>query len=114
MLVRQDLEYRLPAYMSLLAATCYLIAAIGFAYRRRWTWWLSVVMLGFELAMVLIGGLSLVYPTIGRTVWRGVGADYGFFALPAAPRPHLALLARHPARLQCLGQRPAADRTAER
>ena len=57
--------------MSLLAATCYLIAAIGFAYRRRWTWWLSVVMLGFELAMVLlIGGLSLVYPdAIGRTVW---------------------------------------------
>jgi hypothetical protein len=83
LLVRQDLEYRLPSYMSLLAATCYLIAAIGFAYRRRWTWWLSVLLLGFELAMVLlIGGLSLAYPdAIGRTVWRQFGADYGYFPL---------------------------------
>jgi hypothetical protein len=83
LLVRQDLEYRLPSYMSLLASACYLIAAIGFAYRRRWTWWLSVIMLGFEMAMVLlIGSLSLVYPdVIGRTVWRQFGADYGYFPL---------------------------------
>jgi hypothetical protein len=50
--------------MSLLAAGCYLVAAIGFAYRRRWTWYLAVVMLAFETVMVvLVGGVSLVGPT---------------------------------------------------
>ncbi|MCC6628787.1 MAG: hypothetical protein IT340_15455, partial [Chloroflexi bacterium] len=83
LLVRRDLDYTLPAYLSLVAAGCYLLAAIGFAYRRRWAWRLSVVMLAFETVMVLlIGSLSLAQPDlIGRTVWRHFGADYGYFPL---------------------------------
>lgn len=83
LLLRHDLDYYLPSYMSLVASVCYLVAAIGFAHRRRWSWYLSVAMLGFETAMVLlVGSLSLVYPAlIGRTVWRQFGADYGYFPL---------------------------------
>jgi hypothetical protein len=83
LLLRDDITYYLPSLMSLVAALCYLIAAIGFAHRRRWSWYLSVSMLGFEMLMVLlIGTLSFVYPDmIGRTVWRHFGADYGYFPL---------------------------------
>jgi len=70
-------------YLSALAALCYLVATLGFAYRRRWTWWLSVGALSFETLMTLIvGALSFVMPeAIGRTVWRHFGQDYGFFPL---------------------------------
>ena len=102
LLLRQDLSAYLPSYMSLLAAGCYLVAAIGFAYRRRWTWYLAVVMLAFETVMVvLVGGVSLVAPDlVGRTVWRQFGVDYGYFPLfqpvlgliwlfwPATPRAY--------------------------
>jgi hypothetical protein len=83
LLLRHDLASYLPPLMSLVAALCYLVAAIGFVHRRRWTWRLSVVMLGFEAVMVLlVGALSLVVPDpIGRTVWRHFGADYGYFPL---------------------------------
>jgi hypothetical protein len=83
LLLRQDITYLAPPLMSLLAAVCYLVAAIGFAYRRRWTWFLSVGMLVFETIMVLlVGTLSLLAPDlIGRTVWRQYGADYGYFPL---------------------------------
>jgi hypothetical protein len=69
--------------LSAVAAVCYLVAALGFLYRRRWTWYLSVGMLGFEMIMVLaVGALSVVYPDlIGRTVWHHFGVDYGFFPL---------------------------------
>lgn len=71
----------LPAIMSGVAALCYLIATIGFAYRRRWSWWLSLSVLGFETAMTLIVGVwSYVDPDLfGRTVWRHFGEDYGYF-----------------------------------
>jgi hypothetical protein len=83
LLLRQDITYLAPPLMSLLAAVCYLVAAVGFAYRRRWTWFLSVGMLVFETIMVLlVGTLSLLAPDlIGRTVWRHYGADYGYFPL---------------------------------
>lgn len=83
LLLRPDLTYHLPSYLSLVAAICYLVAAIGFAYRRRWAWYVSVGMLAFETVMVLlIGGLSFVEPdVIGHTVWRHFGADYGYFPL---------------------------------
>ena len=70
-------------YLSGLAALLYLLATVGFAFRRRWTWWLSVGSLGFETLMTLIvGTLSFMIPeTIGRTVWRHFGQDYGFFPL---------------------------------
>jgi hypothetical protein len=73
----------LPPTLSAVAAICYLFAAIGFTYRRKWAWRLSVGLLGFEMLMVLIvGGLSFVYPeVIGRTVWGRFGADYGYFPL---------------------------------
>lgn len=69
--------------LSAVAALCYLLATIGFIYRRRWTWRLSVVSLGFETAMTfVVGTLSLIYPElIGTTVWRHFGADYGYFPL---------------------------------
>jgi hypothetical protein len=73
----------IPVYLSAVAAVCYIIATIGFAYRRRWTWWLSVSALGFETLMaLLIGVWSFVNPDlIGHTVWRHFGEDYGFFPL---------------------------------
>ncbi len=81
--VREDITYYLPVIMSGVAATCYLVASLGFAYRRGWTWRLSVGMLAFELAMVLVVGVwSLVDPAfIGHTVWRHFGEDYGYFPL---------------------------------
>ena len=75
-------DYLAPT-LSAVAAICYLFAAIGFTYRRKWAWRLSVGLLGFEMLMVLvIGGLSFIYPEIiGRTVWGRFGADYGYFPL---------------------------------
>lgn len=69
--------------LSLMAAVCYLTATIGFAHRRRWAWLLSVGVLAFETVLtLLVGSLSLIIPeTIGRTVWRHFGADYGYFPL---------------------------------
>ncbi|MEZ4581436.1 MAG: hypothetical protein R3A10_07305 [Caldilineaceae bacterium] len=71
----------LPAIMSGVAALCYLVATIGFAYRRRWSWWLSLSVLGFETLMTLIVGTwSYIDPEMfGHTVWRHFGQDYGFF-----------------------------------
>jgi len=69
--------------LSLAAAVCYLTATIGFAHRRRWAWRLSVGVLATETVFtLLVGTLSLIIPeTIGRTVWRHFGADYGYFPL---------------------------------
>lgn len=69
--------------LSFVAAICYLTATIGFAYKRRWAWRLSVGVLLFETFLTLIvGSLSLVIPeVVGRTVWRHFGADYGYFPL---------------------------------
>jgi hypothetical protein len=69
--------------LSGVAALCYLTATIGFAYRRRWAWKLSVGVLAFETLMTLIvGTLSFIEPNlIGSTAWRHFGADYGFFPL---------------------------------
>ncbi len=80
---RNDITNYLAPTLSAVAAMCYLVATIGFLYRRRWTWYLSITSLGFETLMVLlVGALSLLYPeVIGRTVWRNFGADYGFFPL---------------------------------
>jgi len=81
LLIRDDIMYYLPPVLSGVAALCYLVATVGFVYRRRWTWRLSVGLLGFETTMtLLIGTLSFVVPgLIGRTVWRHFGADYGYF-----------------------------------
>jgi hypothetical protein len=80
---RSDITYYLPVVMSGVAALLYLLATIGFAYRRRWTWWLSVGVLGFETLMTLvIGILSFINPPlVGSTVWRHFGEDYGYFPL---------------------------------
>lgn len=81
--VRSDITNYLPVYLSATAAICYLTATIGFAYRRRWTWWLSLLVLAFETMMtLLIGVWSFVDPQlIGSTVWRHFGEDYGYFPL---------------------------------
>lgn len=80
---RTDIVDYSPVLLSALAALCYLVATVGFAYRRRWTWWLSVGVLGFETVMTLaIGIWSLIEPdVVGRTVWRRFGEDYGYFPL---------------------------------
>lgn len=69
--------------LSLVAAVCYLTATIGFVFRRRSAWRLSVCVLLIETALTLVvGSLSLIIPeAIGRTVWRHFGADYGYFPL---------------------------------
>jgi hypothetical protein len=81
--VKEGVANYVPAVLSGVAAICFLLASIGFVVRKRWAWRLSVGMLLFELAMVLIVGiLSLTIPqTIGRTVWGHFGADYGYFPL---------------------------------
>ena len=83
LLFKQGVTDYLPPTLSAVAATCYLVATIGFFYRRKWAWWLSVGTLGFESFMtLLIGTLSFIIPdVIGRTVWRHFGVDYGFFPL---------------------------------
>ena len=80
---KEGVAFHLPALLSLVAATLYLIATIGFAYRRPWTWWLSLTSLGVELALtIIVGAWSLLDPAlIGSTVWRHFGQDYGFFPL---------------------------------
>ena len=97
--------------LSGIAALCYLTATIGFAYRRRWAWWLSVLVLGFETLMTLIvGTLSIINPElIGSTVWRLFGIDYGFFPL-VQPLLGLAWLF-HPETLQSYGIRPSTTPT---
>lgn len=79
--VKEGVTDNLPAIMSGVAALCYLLATIGFAYRRRWSWWLSISVLAFETAMTLIVGIwSYIDPELfGRTVWRHFGEDYGYF-----------------------------------
>ena len=83
MFFKEGVTNNVPVYLSALAALCYIVATIGFAYRRKWTWWLSVGALGFETFMtLLIGTWSFVNPDlIGRTVWRHFGEDYGYFPL---------------------------------
>ena len=99
-------SYTGPA-LSAVAALCYLTATIGFAYRRRWAWWLSVLVLGFETLMtIVIGTLSIINPDlIGSTVWRLFGIDYGFFPL-LQPLLGLAWLF-HTETLQSYGIRPS-------
>ena len=82
--------------LSLAAAVCYLTATIGFAYRRRLAWRISVGVLLFETVLtLLVGSLSLIIPeAIGRTVWRHFGADYGYFPpVSTGNRSYLAVLA---------------------
>lgn len=80
---KADVDNYLAVYLSALAAVLYLLATVGFAYRRRWTWWLSVISLGVETLLTLVVGVwSFVDPDlIGRTVWRHFGEDYGYFPL---------------------------------
>jgi hypothetical protein len=80
---KDDVAYYLPPILSGIAALCYLTATLGFVYRRRWSWWLSMLVLAFEMLMTLVIGIwSFVDPDlIGRTVWRHFGEDYGYFPL---------------------------------
>ena len=81
LLLKANVENYLAPALSATAATCYLLATIGFFKRRKWAWWLSVGVLGFETTLtLLVGTLSFIIPeVIGRTVWRHFGIDYGFF-----------------------------------
>jgi hypothetical protein len=83
LLFKEGVTDYLPPALSGVAAFCYLLAAIGFTYRVKWGWKLSVSVLAFETFMTLVvGTLSFTHPElIGRTVWRHFGADYGYFPL---------------------------------
>ena len=39
MFFKEGVTNHVPVYLSALAALCYIVATIGFAYRRKWTWW---------------------------------------------------------------------------
>ncbi len=81
--LKEGVTNYLPAILSGVAAILYLLVTLGFVIRKRWAWRLSVSILTFELAMVLlVGAFSLFFPdAIGRTVWGHFGADYAFFPL---------------------------------
>ena len=83
LLLKQGVVNYLAPTLSLVAALCYLTATVGFAYRVRWAWRLSVSVLVLETTLTfVVGSLSLIIPeTVGRTVWRHFGADYGYFPL---------------------------------
>ncbi|MCX6050038.1 MAG: hypothetical protein NT075_33485 [Chloroflexi bacterium] len=80
---KAGLTNHLPSLLTGVTAICYLLATFGFAYRRRWTWWLSVLVLMAEIVLTLSVGIwSLLDPlTVGETAWRHFGADYGYFPL---------------------------------
>lgn len=80
---KQNVTNHVAPLLSLLAAIVYLLASIGFAYRRKWTWWLSLIALIFETCFVLlVGTLSYTHPDlIGHTAWTHFGQDYGWFPL---------------------------------
>lgn len=69
--------------LTAVAALVYMVATIGFAYRRKWSWYLSVIALLFEVVLVVVvGGLSLSRPeSFANTSWRYFGIDYAFFPL---------------------------------
>jgi hypothetical protein len=73
----------LPISLSLCAALVYLLAGYGMSQRRAFTWKLTLVACGIELAGVVgVGVLSMVAPTLfpRATVWSLFGA--GYFYLP--------------------------------
>lgn len=81
--LKADLTTEIGPLTSLFATCCYLTATIGFAYRRPWTWWLSLAVLAIESCGTLITGvLSITDPDlIGSSVWRLFGIDFAFFPL---------------------------------
>ena len=93
--VRPDIVDYLPVALSALAALCYLTATLGFAYRRPWTWRLSVTVLAFETLMtVAVGVWSIIDPaTVGSTVWRHSARTTAISANPAYHQAGLALVA---------------------
>jgi len=106
--IRQDIVDYFPVALSALAATCYLTATLGFAYRRPWTWRLSVAVLAFETLMtVVVGVWSIIDPAaVGSTVWRHFGEDYGYFPLI---QPIIGLVwLLWPLTIRAYGVRPAA------
>ncbi len=80
---KEGVNNYLAPTLSAVAALLYLIATVGFAVQEKWAWRISVIALALELALVVVvGTLSILIPdTIGRTVWRYYGIDYGFFPL---------------------------------
>ncbi len=83
LLLKEGVTNYLAPTLTLVAAVLYLIATIGFLYRRSWTWRLSVGSLSIETILALtVGILSLTIPdTIGRTLWANFGMDYAFLPL---------------------------------
>lgn len=70
-------------WTSAFAAMCYLFAAFGLGFRRRWTWFLSLAVLALEtLGTLVVGTLSLLDPQlVGSSVWRAFGLDFALFPL---------------------------------
>ncbi len=80
---KPDQGFALGPWTSAVAALCYLVAAFGLSFRRRWTWFLSLSVLVLEtLGTLVIGTLSLLEPLlVGSSVWRAFGLDFALFPL---------------------------------
>lgn len=78
---RADIANKLGPTLTAIAATLYLIAAVGFLLRKKWAWRMSVGALVIEtLGVMGVGTLSFIQPQLfEHTVWRYFGQDYGFF-----------------------------------
>ena len=83
--IERPIEAPIGSSFSLVAATCYAIATIGFTNKTAWAWKLSLYVLLFETGLTfIVGGLSFYEPfdaVVGRNVWQYLGADYGYFPL---------------------------------
>ena len=107
---KTDLTTAVGPLTSLFAAICYLAATLGFTYRRPWTWWLSLCVLGIESIGTLVTGvLSVLQPDlIGSSVWRLFGIDFAFLPL-VQPIAGIVWLAWTPTRrLFGIGPLPAS------
>ncbi len=91
LLGRPDIVDKTGPMLSLVAATLYAIAAVGFARRTRRAWYVSVSALSVEMVMVLlVGTITVLRPDlIQHSAWRMYGLDYGLFPLV---QPFLGLL----------------------
>ncbi|MDJ0754282.1 MAG: hypothetical protein QNJ45_12230 [Ardenticatenaceae bacterium] len=115
-------------WLTLVAATCYTLATIGFAKQPRpnrnskpprtflGRWWRSIspqtgwrisayVLIFESILTIVIGTLSFTHPDLlGRNVWQFFGRDYGYFPL-VQPLLGLAWL-YGPQTLRAYGWRP--------
>jgi hypothetical protein len=80
---KEGVTNRLAPALTMVSATLYLVAAIGFFSRKPRAWRISVAALTIEtIGVLIVGTLSILQPdVIGHTAWSNFGQDYGYFPL---------------------------------